>query len=337
MKWIALILFAGALNGSAQVTNGLKLWYKFDGGVGGGRILDASGWTNDGVQFNGTNWITITNGPNNSIASSNAAFFVTNSPPANPWMTDSGLFPNGQLIPPDAAIGGSDNRYDGGVYLGMTNLSTLHYMTNGAIMFWARHIHKNLNSATYILGASSNPAGNYFTNCWGMIRTHADRLYFRVYKSTTVDSDGEAIITFPQDWISSTNTGTAGWRHYAVTFDCTGNIAYGYTNGVKFQTNTISLPQFLRMSGSGTSEANAKDWIIIGASQHHGTWVWGDDMYPNDGWVHGGLADVRIYDRTITDAEVAQIYNGTEYQTAAYGIRQMRSGKQVISGKVVSR
>jgi hypothetical protein len=46
---------------------------------------------------------------------------------------------------------------------------------------------------------------------------------------------------------------------------------------------------------------------------HDGTPQWGDDMYPNSAYFAGKMDDLRIYNRTLSAAEVQALYQGSTY------------------------
>lgn len=321
MRWLLLILsiqfeaFAG--------DTALKLWFRFDqtnnptGASGAGYILDSSGSGNHGRQMNPTNWLftTVFNGRQ-------AGRWLTNEPPNNPNMTDAPEFPDGQIIP-DESVPSTGHRYTGGVYLAVTNLNSIQRLTNFTVAFWAYHVHKEFNTATFIIDGAFSPSGQSWTNCWRLARVNADRLSLRVYKSSTSNSDGDALVQWPQDWISAANTGTDAWHHYAVTVDASGinegsdpdpgaagNRVVAYYDGALSSVGAVDCPPYFILHGF-----SLYDWAAVGCAAHDGSPQWGlvtpADKYPNDAFMHGALADIRIYNRELSAAEITAIHDGT--------------------------
>jgi len=113
--------------------------------------------------------------------------------------------------------------------------------------------------------------------------------------------------------------GSAGgvWHHYAWTF--TNGLFRGYLNGTNFPT-TASAPS---QRGSNTVPLTAltmdiNGWLAIGCKTHftspipYETPEFGDDLYPNHGWMNGHIDDIRIYNRVLTDSEIHAVYSGSE-------------------------
>lgn len=264
----------------------LKLHFDFDEDFSDGRVLDVSGNGNDGLQFNPTNWITATNG----VFGSSAARFtfvgvMTNDPP---------------------------HIYNLGQYLAVTNLSGIAIMTNATISLWAQFYDTNnlnflmLMDCGYSTTYASSPS--LASNSWSFGRNFASYLSFYVYPA---GGGYRTLVQWPSDVVRAggytPDLATTNIHLYTITLDCPGNRAIAYYDGQPYQTNTIDLP-WLRIYGCSSIR-----WLCIGAMAHDGTPYWGDDRYPNSGYFEGRLDDVRIYNRTLSAAEVHTLYTGSVF------------------------
>jgi hypothetical protein len=106
----------------------------------------------------------------------------------------------------------------------------------------------------------------------------------------------------------------SGWHHYVVTWS--GNVFIGYFDGSPFITNTVANAPFRTVT-------QPNGWLAVGCYTHGGTPDFTDNesaspdsgfhSYPNNGWLLGGIADSRIYNRALAAGEVSSIYAGTNY------------------------
>lgn len=288
---LALLLGYLSSNSYAQTGGGtqdpsLKLHFNFDQDVSGGKVIDVSSNGNDGLQFNPTNWITSTNG----VFGTGAAYFTTVGIMTN----DPGHF------------------YPLSQYIAVTSLNGIKYLTNGTLSMWARfdatnngHQEVCLMDCGYTAFYSWSPteASNSWT--WAKL-PYQNYLTFMVFPY--LPSGGYwSLLRWPDDTVGGDNESTTNIHLYALTIDCPGNQAIAYYDGQPYMTNTINLP-WLRIYG--TYSVYWVNWLCIGASSHDGTPQWGDDRYPNDGYFSGKMDDVRIYNRTLSAAEIQALYYG---------------------------
>jgi hypothetical protein len=105
---------------------------------------------------------------------------------------------------------------------------------------------------------------------------------FRCYANSSSYQDFQ----FP-DW-----TTTGLWWNYGITWDGTNTIYY--FQGVPQHTNSQAVP-FLHV------EDTAK-WLALGVQ--HGSHT---SDSPSGGWLQGSLADVRIYNFSLTSTNMAQL------------------------------
>jgi hypothetical protein len=278
---VASLCTAGHLRAQSNQDPSLKLHFDFDENFSSGEVLDMSGNGNNGWQFNPTNWITATNG----VFGSTAAQFTYVGVTTNDW----------------------PNVYPLSQYIGVTNLNGFEYLTNGTISLWAQYDGGNSNNAIFLLdnGYSAIYAGSpsMASNSWSLLRDD-----FHNYLSFYVYPASGGTVTVSQ-WPDDTTTGgiTTNFNLYTVTIDCSNNVAIAYWNGQPYQTNAIGVP-WLHVYGCPSSR-----WLCIGASSHNGTPQWGDDNYPNDGFMSGKMDDIRIYNRTLSATEVQALYVGSTF------------------------
>ena len=279
-----------AQSGGSDPDPSLKLHLSFET-ITPTNVLDTSGNGNDGWQFDLTNNITSTNG----------VFGGT----AGQWtyrFTQSDL---------------SGHTYPASQYLAVTNLSGIRFLTNATISFWAQ-IDPNGDLAMNILSAGYSPydaSGGVAaaTNGWFIGRDYTPQLWFMTYPS---DGTTHRVVWWPND-TSSGDLSTTSMHLYTVTIDCISNIVISWYDGQPNSVNTIDLP-WLRIYGT----ANLP-WLAIGTATMDGTPYWGDDLYPNTAYFVGRMDDIRIYNRTLSVAEVQALYQGSTYaqnlaiQTAA--------------------
>ena len=169
-------------------------------------------------------------------------------------------------------------------YFGITNVTPILNMTNGTVAVWAKHNPGYVETYSYILDANyPYPA----TNGWGIFHDpeNATKLYV-----TDSGYTRREILTYA-------DFGDTKWHHYAFTWARTNCI--GYFDGVAFQTNALPSPVLT------LDDAN---WLAIGTMQHDGTPQWGDDAYPNSGWLNGNIADIRMYNTALSATEILNVY-----------------------------
>ena len=251
----------------------LVLHFDFESQPTNGVVLDTSGYGNDGYQFNQTNLLAYTNG----VFGGTAAQFsyvgvMLNDPPQ--------VYPFSQ-------------------YIAVTNLRGFAYLTNGTISFFAQFA-PNTNNGIYMLDSGYNVLyqGAQASNSWTLGRNYQHNLSFWVFPGS---GGYNTIVSWPND-APSADYSTARMHLYTVTLDCVSNTAVAYYDGSPYKTNAIGVP-WLRIFGS-----KALPWLCIGAMAHAGTPQWGDDPYPNTAFFAGQLDDLRIYNRTLSAAEVKALY-----------------------------
>lgn len=282
-----------------SLTNGLVIWYTFaqdDGWTTNHAITDRSGWGNHAYYMASTNhntWPAYTNGPNAGFP--DAAQFVVN-------YTNSGSF-------------------QCGTYAAITSISTnmaasgIAWFTNGTWACWMIDDVPNnaLGSADdgLFLSTAQEP------NSWKFGKYYGENPEF--WRSTFditngYNENGQFYASFPP-----TEQQNVGWHHYAVTWDGTNWVDYLdgvlFTRSSQYTNNNNSPPAFGYITNKFTgtlvstnSSGGIFNWIGLGVNTHSGTPNPDDaDGFPNNGQFWGRLADVRVYNRPLTAAEVASI------------------------------
>lgn len=263
--------------------SGLMLHYDFSGNwVSSGTIMDVSSNSNDAIRYSSTNWPTLGAGKYNP----NSATFTTDGP-----------------------IVGQPS-FNQGQYAAITNWGGIAYLTNGTVSAWA-WFDNNSYAGSAILDAgyksdssSDSPQGSSSTNSWTLRRQQSSEVRFNIYKlSGGVEADN--VLLFPDDTTNAPSFyGTTNWALYTVTWDQAANKLIGYYQGKPFATNTLNTPWLRIYSPS--------HWIGLGCIHHEGTAIWGDDLYPNNGWMGGRIDDVRIYNRALSSQEVILLAQSTD-------------------------
>jgi hypothetical protein len=279
---------------TVTTNGGLVLHFDFDEDFSAGEVLDVSGSGNNGWQMDATNWI--------------IPYTISATTTAGQW------YYNGVMTNAPPAI------YNKSQYIAVTNLNGFGFLTNGTISLWAK-FDANVDAGIQLLSSSmpyanaAAPEQDY--NSWSLGRIgNAGTLGFMVCPISR-DPLVVTVVTWPDDSVrpggESPDLSTAGFHLYTVTIDCPANQVIAYHDGQPYQTNTIDLP-WIRVYG-----CSSQPWLCVGADAHDGTPQWGDDLYPNSGFFVGKLDDIRIYNRTLSAAEVGNLYSGS---VAVYQGRQ---------------
>lgn len=238
-----------------------------------------------GVRFSATNWVTLTNGANGPWTNSYAAHW---------W--------------PSYQVQQGAETHSYGSYIAITNLTDIQFLTNATICFWS-HRDTNSYNATVAIGNMGTAQTGTLSNSWD-IACDGENYRFRL-GWPGLDNLGHVtnLVYFPIQVPNQFNE--TNWTHYAVVIQCPSNQVVGYYNGTAYATNNLCGVPYLRSDYSDQSTP----WLGIGVNPHGGTPQMdytgpGTDMFPNNGWLGGDMADIRIYNRALSAAEVASIYTG---------------------------
>jgi hypothetical protein len=257
----------------------LVLRFDFDENLSTGHVADSSGNGNDGWEFDPTNRVTACHGVFGSMgAQFTYVGTITNDYP---------------------------NVYPLSQYIAITNLNGFASLTKGTISLWAQFdtngdLAMRLLDTGYTAGYASVPSSA--SNSWALCRDSSPYLNFLVYPA---GAGKQRLLSWPND-VDRNTLSSSNLHLYSVTIDCPGNRAIAYYDGQPYMTNAINLP-WIRIYGGAV-----QPWLCIGAMSHDGTPQWGDDKYPNSGFFNGKMDDIRIYNRTLSAAEIQNLYNGTQ-------------------------
>lgn len=192
---------------------------------------------------------------------------------------------------PDGSQAGEFHRQSSasGDYVAVPDSPVLDHLTNGTILVWAYYTTNSYGNSDLI------DAGWWaYTNSWTLGRNYS--LATELSLATGSNSAGDDVITYPD---ATRDYDTGGWHYYGVTWDGTNFV--GYFDGLPFSTNSqAGFPEL--------TVGNNYHWLAIGCRNSDGTPQWGDDPYPDGGWMDGGIDDVRIYNRALTAPEIHALY-----------------------------
>lgn len=232
---------------------------------------------------------------------------------------------------------------DGG-YFSVTNaFNALSNMSQFTLMCWARYNSASRSdkigadfsteaNANLVSGGSDGQGtvGSWFLGRYNnLINQNETRFIVRTngaftgswgsYGDPSFGYSGDVVINFPERGFDNGGD-TTNWHHYAVTFS--NGIVKAYLNGVACATNDMSANVTTLRLGGGA--ARPYDWVGIGVSPHVGTPEFEDEVgndYPNNGFMNGGIDQVRIYNRTLGYQEIIDVANseGAEFADAPTG------------------
>lgn len=269
----------------------------------GGTMSDLTGYGHDGLRFSATNWPYATN-----VQGRSAAFFT--------------VTPGNIISPPE------DSGW--GQYIAITNLTSIGLMTNGTVSLWARYYPTkaggtNWDEATtqrlFDAGfqGSTWSAGTFFIGR-GYDPVSGDNYHtvMRAYNTNGL-LNPTTLFAFP-DGSAAGGGDTTNWNFYSITWD--GTNVFGYFNGTNIATVAMTNAPYLRLT-------NDYHWIGLGCWTHNGTPQWGDDSYPNNGWMNGGMGETRVYSRALSPTEMASLYAGSGAALASSGVGGSGGGGSV--------
>lgn len=210
--------------------------------------------------------------------------------------------------------------FNDGQYGAITNVGRLTSLTQATFAAWVKFTpisvsnpdDRTKNHNATILNAGYDPQGAWH---WGRYysSTHGEP-QFNIQTNTGGGGGSTARIKWPQEpprfWYTNHT-----WKHLAVTVDCstpTNLLVKLYTDGVNVVSQTLSLQPANAVPALRINDAPGSgwgDWIAVGCWTHNGNPELGVNTVPNNGWLNGGLDDVRIYNRVLSDAEISAIYS----------------------------
>lgn len=300
-----------SLGASEPSDNGMLVWLTFDDDFSDSRVNDFSGRGNHAYRFGKVGSLYPSNSPTQVLVTSEPG---RSGAPASDKAGRFGWFSDGYGL-----YGRS------GQYVAITNVAPFLNVTQLTCGSWSRWFHYSSNSSavdyTADISACIVSAGDSSgtTNSWEYGRDPNNSFLnnIRLVVNTNGGGFGKSYMEFNAgNWISSGGNST-NWIHTMWTFNA--GLFVGYINGVPVWTNNLGglVP---KLTVGSYSYANPR-WIGIGVKTHDGD-PWLNDEptsapdadpnndYPNNGWMHGLIDDVRIYSRALSAAEVAAVFAG---------------------------
>jgi hypothetical protein len=182
-----------------------------------------------------------------------------------------------------------------GDYIVIKHTPELDYLTNATIAVWADYFAYDTNAIDIPWDTTLISAGGADVDySWTVGRLNSGNTFF---------SFGTRILGFPDD-ATAMSGDSGGWHYYVLTFD--GTTLKGYYQGTNFVSVPLPGVSALRLGGT---------YIGIGCWNHDGTpQLYDDDGQPNIGWITGAVDDIRIYRRTLNDAEVLALFSTFDHQ-----------------------
>jgi hypothetical protein len=181
-----------------------------------------------------------------------------------------------------------------GDYIGIPYSPSFLNLTQATITAWVHYYASANNIIENDWNSTIFNAGQDDPGTWdlGRIYSSFDNTKFSVY---TGPGNEVEVLYFPD---ASTNGDSGGWHHYSVTFS--NGVVKGYFDGSLFETSSVPVAA-LTMGGQYMGIAcwtfNADPWMDLSV-----------DEDPNNAWLNGAVDDLRIYNRTLSDTEIAALY-----------------------------
>lgn len=287
----------GALERQPDIATGLEIYYTFaDDFTNAYYVTDQSGNGRHGRRYGKPTDPGATNWPSRILASS-----------------IPGVLSNGYGAEFTIWTNSTYSAYDReGTYVAITNHTLFTNVTQMSFSFWATHYapkyggdYLQIQNNSFI-SAGGGAAG--VQGGWNIGKNSSPQTRFSVMTNTTGSTVRE--FTFPDSPAnpSGWNGSTTNWNHYGVTWS-NGVIAL-YFNGTNSSTGDVSA-SCTELEIGRNSVSPKFFWVSLGVNTHGGDYELKDDAgddYPNHGWLHGAMANVRIYSRAISAQDMADIY-----------------------------
>lgn len=282
-------LGAAADIGCFEFDPNLVMHFDFDENpIASNKVCDVTGYGHNAVQMDPTNFCKTTASADGTVASLGTVV---------------------AQIP--------DNNYNYTWYGAITNLGGAQpvlFITNGTFSAWVQ-MATNGERWDTILDTGCDPAGevtpSLATNSWNIGYGHSVKIggsfpdqdlctnfIFKIYGNTVTNGLNSPFLE--AGWPGPMRDGQT-WALLTATWQGNGNLIL-YYNGQPWSTNALGVP-WLRVSTSPVTP-----WVALNIATHGGTPQWGDDIWPNYGSLKGKLDDVRLYNRALAAAEVANLY-----------------------------
>jgi hypothetical protein len=194
---------------------------------------------------------------------------------------------------------------------GITNISAFSNLTAITVCVWAKHAddvgETRNNVATFIDTCEGSPGPGV---TWSLGRNSAYQTSFDIFTNQDYNTCCTMHLNFPDN--DSTD-----WHFYVGTFSTTNQMMNIYLDGTNCDNRNFTgycpwaTNIMVGVPSSSGSYPGKNGWISIGCRTHVGSPQLDDgDQFPNNGWMDGQLADLRVYNRELSAGEVLAIYHG---------------------------
>jgi len=179
-----------------------------------------------------------------------------------------------------------------GDYIGIPYSPSFLNLAQATITAWVHYYTALGNDINNDQNSTIFDTGKDVPGTWNLGRNYSDYTTFSVY---TGPDSAVQLLGFPD---ASPTGDSGGWHYYSVTFS--NGFVKGYFDGAPFGTSTVGVPA-LTMAGYYIGIAcwtfNEDPWMDLTVDEH-----------PNNAWINGAVDDLRIYNRTLSDTEIAALY-----------------------------
>lgn len=190
---------------------------------------------------------------------------------------------------------------------GITNITALSNLSAITVSCWAKYDTNSYVVSTFIDTCEGSPGAGA---TWSLGRNSALQTSFDLFTNRDYNTSGTLHLNYPDN--NSTD-----WHLYSATFNTTNQVMNIYMDGTNcgsknFSGYSAALTNLIvGVPSSGGSYGGKNGWISIGCRTHVGSPNLADaDLFPNNGWMSGELADMRVYNRELGAGEILAIYNG---------------------------
>ncbi|TXH18725.1 MAG: hypothetical protein E6R03_01685 [Hyphomicrobiaceae bacterium] len=316
-------------------TNNLVLWYRFRDDLTDGRATDSSPMAVDGLHYGYVN---------DQVASNRFPTSITWTNPVTGVITNAAFF--------NRTNDGWGTYSISGDYVVSTN-DAFRSTPNLSVSLWFYYQPHDAASATnYSSIANMRPLGGGYgyEGAWtlGLMGDQFSKL--RIY--TNNNANAESTIAWASHRISTSGSFqgySTNWAWLGFTWD-KGTLKQ-YLNGVLVRTTNVQSAVtgglVTNLTVRGPAGGLTGGFFMVGGDSHNGNPNLtphddSGDQLPNHAWFTGGIADLMIYTRTLSDTEMSNNYaqnwstggSGGGSSTNSSGIQSFRANTARI-GRII--
>jgi hypothetical protein len=189
-----------------------------------------------------------------------------------------------------------------GDYVAVNKSPDLSNLSNGTIAFWTKLDNQNSTIAALLdtyqkTGETTAGVDLGVPGTWSINTDYQGNHRFIAFDK---NSTKQTVLSFPDaSAFNNVLQGKPTWNHYAIVWD--GTLIKGYYNGIEFaRVSQANFPYFTQGL-----------YLTIGAHGHSSLPETGTELFPNHGFANATLDDIRIYNRGLSQGEIAGIYFST--------------------------